>query len=164
MKMWLRVMAIAVLAAMTMALAACGGGGSSGSGGSTGGSASSGPVTLEIGSKGEELAFDKTELTVAAGQTVTLRFKNNSAVQQHNWVLIKGGDAEAAAVANAGLSAGPAANYLPADKSNILAESPLANGGETVEVTFTAPAAGTYLFICTVPGHYPLMQGKLVVN
>ncbi|GIV89307.1 MAG: auracyanin-A [Chloroflexus sp.] len=164
MKMWLRVMAIAVLAAMAMALAACGGGGSSGSGGSTGGSASSGPVTLEIGSKGEELAFDKTELTVAAGQTVTLRFKNNSAVQQHNWILIKGGDAEAAAVANAGLSAGPAANYLPADKSNILAETPLANGGETVEVTFTAPAAGTYLFICTVPGHYPLMQGKLVVN
>ncbi|MGB9739310.1 plastocyanin/azurin family copper-binding protein [Chloroflexus sp.] len=161
MKTLFRVMAIAVLAVMAMALAACGGGSS---GGSTGGSASSGPVTLEIGSKGEELAFDKTELTVAPGQTVTLRFKNNSAVQQHNWILIKGGDAEAAAIANAGLSAGPAANYLPADKSNILAETPLANGGETVEVTFTAPAAGSYLFICTVPGHYPLMQGKLIVK
>ncbi|MGQ9481007.1 MAG: plastocyanin/azurin family copper-binding protein, partial [Chloroflexus sp.] len=23
---------------------------------------------------------------------------------------------------------------------------------------------GTCLYICTVPGHYPLMQGKLVVN
>nr|2AAN_A Chain A, auracyanin A [Chloroflexus aurantiacus] len=139
-----------------------GGGGSSG--GSTGGGSGSGPVTIEIGSKGEELAFDKTELTVSAGQTVTIRFKNNSAVQQHNWILVKGGEAEAANIANAGLSAGPAANYLPADKSNIIAESPLANGNETVEVTFTAPAAGTYLYICTVPGHYPLMQGKLVVN
>jgi azurin len=162
MKMWSRMLTLVVLTLMALALAACGGGGSS-SGGATGGSGS-GPVTLEIGSKGEELAFDKTELKVAAGQTVTIRFKNTSAVQQHNWVLIKGGDAEAAAIANAGLTAGPAANYLPADKSNIIAESPLANGNETVEVTFTAPAPGTYLYICTVPGHYPLMQGKLVVN
>ena len=162
MKITLRMMVLAVLTAMAMVLAACGGGGSSG--GSAGGGSGSGPVTIEIGSKGEELAFDKTELTVSAGQTVTIRFKNNSAVQQHNWILVKGGEAEAAAIANAGLSAGPAANYLPADKSNIIAESPLANGNETVEVTFTAPAAGTYLYICTVPGHYPLMQGKLVVN
>jgi len=162
MKITLRMMVLAVLTAMAMVLAACGGGGSSG--GSTGGGSGSGPVTIEIGSKGEELAFDKTELTVSAGQTVTIRFKNNSAVQQHNWILVKGGEAEAANIANAGLSAGPAANYLPADKSNIIAESPLANGNETVEVPFTAPAAGTYLYICTVPGHYPLMQGKLVVN
>lgn len=162
MKITLRTMALAVLTAMAMVLAACGGGGSSG--GSTGGGSGSGPVTIDIGSKGEELAFDKTELTVSAGQTVTIRFKNNSAVQQHNWILVKGGEAEAANIANAGLSAGPAANYLPADKSNIIAETPLANANETVEVTFTAPAAGTYLFICTVPGHYPLMQGKLVVN
>ncbi|MFN3373086.1 MAG: plastocyanin/azurin family copper-binding protein [Chloroflexus sp.] len=162
MKIWLRMMVFAVLAALAMALAACGGGGNSG--GSSGGGQSSGPVTLEIGSKGEELAYDKTELRVAAGQTVTLRFKNNSAVQQHNWILVKGSDAEAAAIVNAGLTAGPAANYLPADKSNILAESPLANGNETVEVTFTAPAAGTYIYLCTVPGHYPLMQGKLIVT
>lgn len=162
MKITLRMMVLAVLTTMAMVLAACGGGGSSG--GSTGDGSGSGPVTIEIGSKGEELAFDKTELTVSAGQTVTIRFKNNSAVQQHNWILVKGGEAEAAAIANAGLSAGPAANYLPADKSNIIAETPLANSNETVEVTFTAPAAGTYLFICTVPGHYPLMQGKLVVN
>lgn len=162
MKITLRMMVLAVLTTMAMVLAACGGGGSSG--GSTGGGSGSGPVTIEIGSKGEELAFDKTELTVSAGQTVTIRFKNNSAAQQHNWILVKDGEAEAAAIANAGLSAGPAANYLPADKSNIIAETPLANSNETVEVTFTAPAAGTYLFICTVPGHYPLMQGKLVVN
>ncbi|GIV94640.1 MAG: hypothetical protein KatS3mg056_3349 [Chloroflexus sp.] len=94
MKITLRMMVLAVLTAMAMVLAACGGGGSSG--GSTGGGSGSGPVTIEIGSKGEELAFDKTELTVSAGQTVTIRFKNNSAVQQHNWILVKGGEAEAA--------------------------------------------------------------------
>jgi len=161
MKIWSRTLALVVLTAIAVALTACGGGSS---GGGSAGGAGSGPIVIEIASKGEELFFDKTELRVSAGQVVTLRFKNTSAVQQHNWILIKGGDAEAAAIANAGLTAGPAANYLPADKSNIIAESPLANGNETVEVTFTAPAPGTYLYICTVPGHYPLMQGKLVVN
>jgi len=161
MKIWSRTLALVVLTAIAVALSACGGGSS---GGGSAGGAGSGPIVIEIASKGEELVFDKTELRVSAGQVVTLRFKNTSAVQQHNWILIKGGDAEAAAIANAGLTAGPAANYLPADKSNIIAESPLANGNETVEVTFTAPAPGTYLYICTVPGHYPLMQGKLVVN
>jgi azurin len=161
MKIWSRTLALVVLTAIAVALTACGGGSS---GGGSAGGAGSGPIVIEIASKGEELVFDKTELRVSAGQVVTLRFKNTSAVQQHNWILIKGGDAEAAAIANAGLTAGPAANYLPADKSNIIAESPLANGNETVEVTFTAPAPGTYLYICTVPGHYPLMQGKLVVN
>jgi len=161
MKIWSRTLALVVLTAIAVALTACGGGSS---GGGSAGGAGSGPIVIEIASKGEELVFDKTELRVSGGQVVTLRFKNTSAVQQHNWILIKGGDAEAAAIANAGLTAGPAANYLPADKSNIIAESPLANGNETVEVTFTAPAPGTYLYICTVPGHYPLMQGKLVVN
>jgi azurin len=161
MKIWSRTLALVVLTAIAVALTACGGGSS---GGGSAGGAGSGPIVIEIASKGEELVFDKTELRVSAGQVVTLRFKNTSAVQQHNWILIKGGDAEAAAIANAGLTAGPAANYLPADKSNIIAASPLANGNETVEVTFTAPAPGTYLYICTVPGHYPLMQGKLVVN
>jgi azurin len=161
MKIWSRTLALVVLTAIAVALTACGGGSS---GGGSAGGAGSGPIVIEIASKGEELFFDKTELRVSAGQVVTLRFKNNSAVQQHNWILIKGGDAEAAAIANAGLTAGPAANYLPEDKSNIIAASPLANGNETVEVTFTAPAPGTYLYICTVPGHYPLMQGKLVVN
>lgn len=31
-------------------------------------------------------------------------------------------------------------------------------------VTFTAPEAGEYIVICTVSGHYPTMQGRLVVK
>jgi azurin len=41
----------------------------------------------------------------------------------------------------------------------VIAHTPMAKPGETTEVTFTAPAAGTYPFICTVPGHYMLMKG-----
>ena len=39
-------------------------------------------VTLEISSKGEELAFDKTTFEVAAGSRVTLKFTNPSATWQ----------------------------------------------------------------------------------
>ena len=93
-----------------------------------------------------------------------MNFTNNSAVQQHNWVLVNGGEAEAQAVADGGLTAGLEADYLPADKANVLANTDVLDGGATDDVTFTAPAAGSYLYICTVPGHYPLMQGTLTVN
>jgi uncharacterized cupredoxin-like copper-binding protein len=37
--------------------------------------------------------------------------------------------------------------------------------GQTQNYTFTAPdLAGSYLVICTVPGHYPVMQGRLEVE
>jgi azurin len=62
-------------------------------------------------------------------------------VQQHNWVLVDGGEAEAQAVADAGLTAGLEADYLPADKANVLANTDVLDGGGTDDVTFTAPAA-----------------------
>ena len=161
MKTNLRMALLSILLGAALVLTACGNN-NAGGGGSTGGSA--GGTTIEIGSDGENLAFDKTELSASAGQEVTVTFTNNSAVQQHNWVLVNGGEAEAQAVANAGLTAGLENNYLPADGSNVLANTNVLNGGESGSVTFTAPAAGSYLYICTVPGHYPLMQGTLTVN
>lgn len=171
MKTNLRVLVLAVLLGGSLVLAACGGGGGAASGGGAGGgapagggAAASGPVTLDIGSDGEALAFDKTTLTATSGQEVTVNFKNNSAAQQHNWVLVKGDAAVADAVASGGLTAGVEADYLPADKSNVISHVPVAEGGETTSVTFTAPAAGTYAYVCTVPGHNITMKGTMTVN
>jgi len=125
---------------------------------------SSGSATIEITTDGENLAFNKTTLEAAAGQQVTLTFKNTSAVQQHNWVLVNGGDRVASTIASDGLTAGLTANYLPANNANVLAHTKLLDGGASETITFTAPSAGTYLFICTVPGHYPLMQGTMTVK
>jgi len=58
-------------------------------------------------------------------------------------------------------------DYIPAArKADVLAMTGLAGGGETVEVTFTAPTEpGTYTFICTFPAHYQGgMKGTLVVG
>lgn len=165
MKLNLRMLALVLVVGMGLLLTACGGGGGGGQtgGGQTGGGAPA-PVTLQIGSDGENLAFDKKELTVQAGQQVTLEFKNNSVAQQHNWVLIKGDDAVAAQIANDGLVAGLEKEYLPEDQSNIIAHTGVVEPQASASITFTAPAAGTYLYICTIPGHYPLMQGKLIVK
>jgi azurin len=165
MKTKLRVLVTAAMLGLAMLLAACGGGNAGGgtaSGGNAGGGAAG--TTIDISADGENLAFDQTTLSATAGQQVTLRFQNSSAVQQHNWVLVQGGGAEAQAIADAGVTAGAEAQYLPTDRANVAASTEVLEPGETGEVTFTAPSAGTYLYICTVPGHYPLMQGTMTVN
>jgi azurin len=164
MKTNLRMLSLAALLGALLLLSACGNNNAGGGGASSGGASGGGATTLDIGSDGENLAFDKTTLTASAGQQVTVNFKNNSAVQQHNWVLVNGSEAEAQAVADAGLTAGLESQYLPADKANVLANTEVLDGGESGSTSFTAPAAGSYLYICTVPGHYPLMQGTLTVN
>jgi azurin len=167
MKMNLRMLMLAVVLGVSLVLTACGGGGGGGgaaSGGAASGGGASGPLTVDIASAGENLAFDKTELTAAAGQQVTVNFSNTSGAQQHNWVLVNGGESVAAEVANAGLTRGAENDYLPEDQSNVLAHTDVLDGGASGSVSFTAPAAGSYLYICTVPGHYPLMQGTLTVN
>ncbi len=151
------------MAAGASVLAACGGGGSAApaSGGSTGG----GPVTLDIGSKGDELAFDKTALEATAGAKVTLNFKNNSnpgANLLHNWVLTKPGAAEG--VEADGIAAGEANAYIKPNDDRVIAHTKMIKGGETDTITFDAPAAGTYPFICTFPGHGVLMKGTFTVK
>lgn len=97
------------------------------------------------------------------GQKVHVTFKNvaTMAVLKHNWVVTKPGTE--AKVAEEGLAAGEAQNYVVPGE-NVIASTKLAAGGQTVDVTFTAPAPGTYPFVCTMPGHYVVMKGKLVVT
>lgn len=167
MKLNMRMLALVLVLGIGLLLTACGGGGggTQTGGGQTGGATGAPePVTIQIGSDGENLAFDKKELTVKTGQQVTLEFKNNSVAQQHNWVLVKGGESVATQIANDGLVAGLEKDYLPEDQSNIIAHTGVVEPQASASITFTAPAAGTYLYICTVPGHYPLMQGTLIVQ
>lgn len=152
----------AVLAAILLTvLAACGGGGntqggSSGSGGGSGGG-------LAIGAKGDELAFDKDALTATAGASTTVTFTNSSTVNNHNWVLVNGGDEVAAQVDEASAEASNP-GYDTSGPNVVEATKTLAPGGNEA-VTFTAPAAGSYVFLCTVPGHYAAgMHGTLTVQ
>lgn len=117
-----------------------------------------------IGTVGDTMAYDTTSFAVRTGQKVHVVLKNNgtSAAMRHNWVLVNPG--KEADVANAGMTAGEASNFVKAGDPNVLANTPLSSPGGTVEVTFTAPAPGKYPYICTYPGHYATMKGTLEVT
>lgn len=121
-------------------------------------------TVLEISTDGEALAFSTTSLETQAGEPVTLRFTNSSTALQHNWVLVDGGEDVAQQVNQAGVAAGPEQAYVDESAGNVIAHTELLDPGAVGEVTFTAPDAGTYEYICTVPGHYPLMRGTLTVQ
>ncbi len=79
-------------------------------------------------------------------------------------MLVKGGDDVAAKVDEEGATAGTAKGYIP-DDANIVSNVKLLNGGESGTASFTAPAAGTYTFLCTFPGHYAAgMKGTFTVK
>jgi len=103
---------------------------------------------------GEEL---KIVLTVVSSMPKT--------EMSHNWILLAKGASPDGFVMAAAMAR--ATDYIPAAKQDqILAHTKLAGGGETVEVTFKAPAeAGNYNYLCSFPGHYAGgMKGVLAVK
>jgi len=144
-----------------LVITACGGGAAAPTQAPAAGAAGT-AVTLDIGSKGEELLYDKTTLEAPAGSKITVKLKNNSTALQHNWVLVKPGTSDS--VATDGIAAGEAANYVKEKDPNIIAHLPMVKAGATGMVTFDAPAPGVYPYICTFPGHYVLMKGTLTIK
>lgn len=118
-------------------------------------------ATLKIAPKGEQLLFDKTSLTVKAGEKVKLIFNNTSGMQ-HNWVLVKPGTAEK--VAQDSIMAGAAKGWL-ALGPNVIAHTKLVDSKKSDTVEFVAPTKpGDYPFVCTFPGHAMTMKGILTVK
>lgn len=104
-------------------------------GGEAGTDAAGAGAKLELGVKGNELKFDKTELTAAAG-TVTIRLTNASSIQ-HN-VALESADGET------------------------LGEGELVADGGVSEVTAELEP-GTYTYYCT-PHKSAGMTGTLTVT
>ena len=116
----------------------------------------------------DAMKFAPAVIRVKAGDKVKVNLKAVSAMPKmamaHNFVLLKAG-ADPAAVAAAGSTARDTNFVSPKSKAQIIAATPLAGGGETVSVEFTAPAAGKYTFICTFPAHFQGgMVGQLIVE
>ena len=119
---------------------------------------------LEIAGN-DAMQFDKKELDVAADctqveLTLTHAGKLPAAAMGHNWVLVK--TADVTAVANAGMSAGLASNYLTPNDPRVIANTKTIGGGQSASVTFPTSKltkGGDYSFICTFPGHYVIMKG-----
>ena len=114
----------------------------------------------------DQMQYDKKELDVPATcKQVTLTIHHAgqlpAAAMGHNWVLVNTPDLSA--VANAGMGAGLANNYIAADDKRVLAHTKVVGGGQSDTVTFSTAslkAGGDYSFLCTFPGHNALMRGK----
>ena len=117
---------------------------------------------LAISTEGDTLKFDQASLEAKAGSTVTVVFQNASTINQHNWVLVQSGTKDE--VAAAGTEAGAEAHWIPSGDDRVLAKSGLLEPGGTQEVRFTVPAAGTYQFVCTFPGHNFTMFGDFIAT
>lgn len=115
----------------------------------------------------DEMKYDRTLFKVKAGQKVTLDFKNigkqPAAAMSHNVVILQQGT-DVQAFGEAAIPAA-ATEHIPASMStDVIAHTKLLGPGESDEITFTLTDAGVYDFICTFPGHFGTMKGKIVAE
>lgn len=118
-------------------------------------------ITVE--SDGDQMAYKQKEIKLKADTKTRIIMKNNATMDamKHNIVIVKSGHEDE--VGQAGVGIGEAGNYVPVDNANVLAATEIAAPGETKSVVVSLPA-GEYSFICTFPGHYVLMRGKVIVE
>ncbi|CAG5000104.1 hypothetical protein DYBT9275_02388 [Dyadobacter sp. CECT 9275] len=125
----------------------------------------SGPeATLTIGTK-PGLQFDVAELKVRPGSKVELIFNNNDDML-HNLVITRPGDAvEKVGKLSLDLGIkGPDYHYVP-DSDLVLFHTSILQPDTSEKIYFNAPdKPGVYPFVCTFPGHYLVMRGKLIVE
>ena len=124
------------------------------------------PCQLDI-SGNDQMQYDKATLTVPAScKEVTLTLHHPGKLPReamgHNWVLVNAADFDA--VANAGLGAGLANDYVAPGDKRVLAHTRTIGGGQTASVTFPTSLlkpGGDYRYLCSFPGHNALMRGTL---
>jgi len=115
----------------------------------------------------ENMRFNKELFKIHAGKKIMLLFKNTSASSgssmMHNVVILKPGTdiADFADVARNAQNE----QYIPsAVQSLIIAHTRTVSGGGSDEIEFTISQPGVYDFVCSFPGHWGTMQGKIVVE
>jgi azurin len=132
-----------------------------------GGSSRAQSVDQEVTIKpvGNKVLFDIEEITAKAGSRLKVVFDNiaTNPGMRHNFVLLKVGPDDEATIGQVGVGAvqaGEAKDFIP-DHDAILAYTKMSGAGERVEVEFTVPPPGDYVYLCTYFGHYGMMRGVL---
>jgi uncharacterized cupredoxin-like copper-binding protein len=137
--------AFVLVAAVTiaMAVAACGDSGDESAG-------------TSIDAVMTEFAFDPDSWVVPANSDITIDLDNNGTIE-HEWVLLRPGVTITSE------------DELPDTEEELLADfvywEDEVEPGDSKQLTFTSPAAGTYQVICAIEGHFNAgMEGQLVVE
>lgn len=113
----------------------------------------------------DQMLFDRSVIKVKSGESVTLTLNHTGKIAKefmgHNFVLLKvttdvDDFAQRAMVSKD-------SEYIP-DGDETYAYTRMIGGGESDTIKFDAPEAGTYVFLCTFPGHYQVMRGEFIVE
>jgi azurin len=115
----------------------------------------------------EQMRYDVPRLVVEAGKPFELVLENDD-FMPHNLVIVKPGAREAVGAAADVMQPGALDRegraYVPALPA-VVGATRLVESGNRATLKLTAPTqAGDYEYICTFPGHWPVMWGRLVVT
>jgi azurin len=117
----------------------------------------------------DDMKFSVPTIAAKPGEQIRVRLVVKGGMPKiamaHNFVLLAK-SADTLKFVNASAMA-RATDFIPPEmKAQVLAFTTLAGAGETVEVTFKAPAApGEYTYLCSFPGHFQAgMRGTLTVK
>ena len=116
---------------------------------------------------GDNMRFDKELFRVKAGKKIRLILVNTSpksaGAMTHNVVILAKGT-DIADFADAVRTAKDE-QYTPASVAPlIVAHTKMVPGGESDAVEFVFSRPGVYDYICSFPGHWGTMQGKIVAE
>ncbi len=113
------------------------------------------------------MKYNKKELKAKVGIPIKLVLVHTGKVAKnamgHNVVVLKEGT-DVAAFVNAAASA-VGSDYIPKNhEDKIIAHTKMLGGGEHDAVEFTIDKAGSYVYLCSFPGHSAIMRGILIVE
>jgi azurin len=116
---------------------------------------------------GENMRFDKELFRVRAGKKIRLILintskKSNMSMTHNVVILLKGTDIADFADA---VRTAKEEQYTPSSVAPlIIAHSKMVPGGESDSIDFVITQPGVYDYICSFPGHWGTMQGKIVAE
>jgi len=115
----------------------------------------------------EEMRYDITQLVVEAGKRFEISLENMDGMA-HNLVVVKPGQRQR--VAESVQTNQPTKldkkgrAFVPDNDPAVLAATRLVEAGQKESLSMTAPAEpGAYEYVCTFPGHWQIMWGRLIV-
>lgn len=112
------------------------------------------------------MRFNVRKIKVKSGQKIKLTLKHNGKLDKkimgHNIVFLR----KNVKLSDFAVKAMAAKDndYIPEGTQEVIAYTKMLGGGETTQIEFTAPDPGTYEYICSFPGHFGMMKGKLIVE
>ena len=127
--------------------------------------------TKEIEITGNDaMQFDVKSFHAKARENLSLTFKNIGSMPKiamgHNLVILKKGINAITFGQKVLASGGSTTNPLPKSLlGDVVAHTKLLGPGESEVVIFQAPnETGEYEYVCTFPGHFAMMRGKMIIR